>query len=119
MNNGKKMSTLIKLSPNISMIQVRQLRKISTYPYRYVRLSRQLVAKKPHKIRTNIKNVTLRCAPGIISEIMNETVLSTIKTSTTEIVEHYIIGICLNAIISTFIYSTLETFSNNDNNESN
>lgn len=112
------MSTVIKLSTSITMIQVRQLRKISSYPYRYVRLSRQLVTKKPHKIRTSIKNVTLRCAPGIISEIMNETVLSSIKTSTTEIVEHYIIGICLNAIISTFIYNTLETFGN-DKNENN
>ena len=40
------------------MFQYRTLRKLS-YPYRYIKVSKQLAIKKPHKIHSNIKKV--RC----------------------------------------------------------
>ena len=95
------------------MICSRTLRKISTYPFRFARVSRQIATKKPHKIRTSIKNVTLQCAPGIVSEVMNEA-LAPVKSSTPQMIEHYIIGICINAVISTVIYSALDKFEEND-----
>lgn len=94
------------------MFQSRILRRLSTYPYRYIKVSKQLALKKPHKIQNNIKKVTLYCAPSMISEVVSETMLTPVKSSTPELIEHYIIGMCLNALTTTLI---LRIF--NDENE--
>jgi len=94
------------------MFQQRTFRKLS-YPYRYIKVSKQLAIKKPHKIHSNIKKLTLYCAPSIISEVLSETVIFPIKTTTAEIIEHYIIGMCLNAITTTFIIKILHENESN------
>lgn len=104
------------------MNQVRSLQKQFTYPYRYVRLSRRIIVKNPYKLRANIKKVTLRCAPSIVSQIMSETLLSPIKTTTPEIIEHYIMSLCLHTIVKVLIINTMRIFdreNENENEESN
>lgn len=109
-------STYIKNYKN-HMNQVQHLRKQFTYPYRYVKLSRQIIVKNPQKIRSNIKKVTLHCAPGIVSEVMSETLLSPVKTTTPDIIEHYIMGLCLHTIVTVLILNTVKIFHNDDENE--
>lgn len=94
------------------MFQQRTLRKLS-YPYRYIKVSKQLAVKKPHRIHNNIKKVTLHCAPSIISEVLSETIIFPVKSSTTEIIEHYLIGMCLNAITTTLVLKIL--YNENEN----
>jgi hypothetical protein len=96
------------------MFQHRTLRKLS-YPYRYIKVSKQIAIRKPHKIHSNLKKVTLHCAPSIISEVLSETILFPVKTSTTEIIEHYIIGMCLNAITTTLVLKILYNDNDTDN----
>ena len=96
------------------MFQSRFFRRLSTYPYRYIKISKQLAIKKPHKIHNNIKKVTLHCAPSMISEVVSETMLTPIKSSTPELIEHYIIGMCLNALTTTLI---LRIFNDENENE--
>lgn len=97
------------------MFQVRNIRKLTTYPYRYVKISKQLAIKKPHKIHSNIKKTTLQCAPGIASQIVYESIISPIKSSTTEIFEHYIISLCLHTMFTTVILATLDAiYKEND-----
>ena len=95
------------------MFQPRNFRKISTYPYRYFKVSKQLAIKKPYKIHNNIKKVTLYCAPGMISEVVSETIIFPVKLSTPEIIEHYIIGMCLNTLTTTLILRIL--YDKNEN----
>ena len=95
------------------MNQVRYLRKQFTYPYRYVKLSKQIIVKSPHKLPTNIKKVTLHCAPGIVTDVMSETLLSPVKTTTTDIIQHYIVGLCLHTIITSLI---IGIFQNEESN---
>lgn len=99
------------------MNQVRHLQKQFTYPYRYVKLSKRIIVKNPHKIHNNIKKVTLNCAPNIVSEVMSESLLSPIKSSTPEIIEHYIAGLFLHTIFTMLILNTMKLFPN-ENEES-
>lgn len=97
------------------MTQVRCLQKHFSYPYRYVKLSRRMLVKNPQKIQNNIKKVTLHCAPGIVSDVMSETILSPVKSSTADILEHYIMGLCLHAIVTTLILGVFQNEVENHN----
>ena len=97
------------------MFQSRIFRRLSTYPYRYIKVSKQLALKKPHKIHRNIKKVTLYCAPSMISEVVSETILFPVKSSTPEMLEHYIIGMCLNALTTTLVLRMLYDENENEN----
>lgn len=102
------------------MNQVRCLRSFQkqfTYPYRYVKLSRHIIIKNPHKMHITIKKATLHCAPSIVSEVMSEALLSPIKSSTSEIIEHYIVGMCLHTIVATLLVSIF--YNVNETTESN
>lgn len=101
------------------MNQVRYLRKQFTYPYRYVKLSKQIIVKNPYKLRANIKKVTLHCAPGIVTDVMSETLLSPVKTTTPDLIEHYIMGLCLHTIITSLILGIFQNQNQNHNEESN
>lgn len=85
------------------MNQVRHLQKQFSYPYRFVKISRKIIVKNPNKIHTNIKKITLHCVPGIVTDVMSETLLSPVKTTTPDIIQHYIMGLCLHTIIASLI----------------
>jgi len=90
------------------------LRKQFTYPYRYVRLSRQIIVRNPYKLRTNIKKVTFQCVPGLVSEVVNETILSSVKSTFPDIIQHYVMGLCLNTIITIFIVNVYHRIENSN-----
>jgi len=101
------------------MNQVRHLQKQFTYPYRYIKISRRIIVKNPHKLCANIKKATLNCAPGIVTDVMSETLLSPVKTTTPDIMEHYIMGLCLHTIIASLLLRIFQNENDNQNEESN
>ena len=78
--------------------------KLSTFPYRYVRFSRNVALKKPHIMKKHVKNFTVQCTPGFVSEIINELIF---EDDHSQFVSHYIMSYAINIIVSTTLFTAM------------
>lgn len=89
--------------------------KMSTFPYRYARFSRNVALKKPHIIKKHVKNLTVQCTPGFVSGIINELIF---EDDHSQFLSHYIMSYAINIIVSTTLFSAMKnTESSNEDNE--
>ena len=77
--------------------------KISTY-YRYVRFSKNIAMKRPHIIKKHVKNFTVQCTPGFVSEIINDLIF---EEDHSQFVTHYVASYIINIIASTDFFSVI------------
>jgi len=78
--------------------------KLSTFPYRYVRFSRNVALKKPHIVKKHVKNFTVQCTPGFVSEMINDLLF---EDDHSQFIYHYIMSYAINIIVSTTFFTAM------------
>lgn len=92
------------------------LLKISTFPYRYLRFSKNVATKKPHLLKKHVLNFSIQCTPGFVSEILNDLLF---EDDHSQFVTHYVASYCINLFVSTSLFSIVNSLSLRGEDEEN
>ena len=89
-------------------------RKLSTFPYRYVRFSKNIALKKPHIMKKNVNSYFVRCTPGILSQVINEFIF---ENDHSKFIDHYMMSHTINVIVSAILFNVIKESSKDKHKE--
>lgn len=82
--------------------------KVTTFPYRYLRFSKNVATRKPHMIKKHVVNFSIQCTPGFVTAVLSDILF---EDDHSHFVTHYVASYCINIFVSTTLFTIVNSLS--------